>query len=50
MGLAGLGEESLGPRKKNPINNWVGFGSQVQALGLSSGMQKPGPNPTRCHS
>ena len=37
------------PRKKNPINIQAGFGLRVLARGSGPGMQKPGPNPTRCH-
>ena len=36
--------------KKNSINNWVGSGSRVLARKSGPGMQKPGPNPARCHS
>ena len=38
-----------GPRKKNPINIRAGSGFRVLARGSGPGMQKPGPNPTRCH-
>ena len=39
-----------GPRKKNPFTNRAGFGSRVQTRGSGPDMEKPGPNPTRCHS
>ena len=43
-GPAEPGRTGLGPRKKNPINNWAGSGSWVLARGSGLGMQKSGPN------
>ena len=36
--------------EKNPFSKRTRFGPWVLAWGLSLGMQKPGPNPTHCHS
>ena len=38
------------PEKKNPFSKRTGSGPRVLAHRLGLGMQKPGPNPTRCHS
>ena len=37
------------PKKKNPINIRAGSGFWDLARGSGPGMQKLGPNPTRCH-
>ena len=47
---AGLGPGKKTKKTKNPINNRAEFGSRVLARGSGPGMQKPGPNPARCHS
>ena len=38
------------PEKKNPFSKRTGSGPRVLAHKSGLGMQKPGPNPTRCHS
>ena len=58
LGLAG--HEGTGPaearwggfglKKKNPFNKWAGFGFLGQTCESGPDMEKPGPNPTRCHS
>ena len=39
-----------GSWEKNPFSKRVGFEPRVLACGSGSGMKKPGPNSTRCHS
>ena len=36
--------------EKNPVSKRAGFGPQVKTHGLGPGMEKPSPNPIRCHS
>ena len=48
--LNGARRDESGPREKNLINKRAKSRSQVLAHGSGLGMQKPGPNPTRCHS
>ena len=38
-----------GSREKNPIINQVGYGLRVLTHNSGLSMQKPDPNPTRCH-
>ena len=38
------------PRKKNPFSKWARSRPLVLARGSNPGMEKPGPNPIRCHS
>ena len=49
-GPAGPGCGGSGPREKNPFSKRAGFGPRVLARGSGPDMEKPGPNPTRCHS
>ena len=37
-------------KKKNPFNKWVESGLLGQIRKSGPGMEKPDPNPTRCHS
>ena len=48
--LNGAGRGGSGPREKNPVSKWVGFGPRSKTCGSGPGMEKPGPNPTHCHS
>ena len=45
LGLTGPGGDGSEPRGKNPFSKRVKSGPRV-----GSGYEKPGPNPTRCHS
>ena len=40
----------FGPREKNSVSKRVGFGPWAKTRGSGLGMEKLGPNPTRCHS
>ena len=50
FGFVILGRGGSGPREKNPFNKRAGSGPRVLARGSGPGMEKPGSNPTRCHS
>ena len=50
MGPTGPGRGESGPWEKNPLSKWAGSGPRVLARRSSPGMEKPGPNPTCCHS
>ena len=50
MGPVGPVEVGLSLGKKNLFSKWAGSGLQVLACGSGSGMKKPGPNSTHCHS
>ena len=36
--------------EKNPVSKRAGFGPRAKTRGSGPGMEKPGLNPTRCHS
>ena len=40
----------FGPWEKNPVSKRAGFGPRAKTHGLGLGMEKPSPNPIRCHS
>ena len=48
--LAGPGGGGFRPRKKNLFGKRAGSGPRVLARGSGPNMEKPGLNPTRCHS
>ena len=50
MGPTGPGGGGSGPREKNPISKWARFGPRAKIYRSGPGMEKPGLNPTRCHS
>ena len=49
-GACGARRGGSGPRGKNPFDKEARFGPQVLTRGSGSGMKKPDPNPTHCHS
>ena len=49
-GLNGACGGGFGRREKNPVSKRAGFGPQAKTHGLGPGMEKPSPNPIRCHS
>ena len=50
VGLNGARQGGSKPRKKNPISKWAESRPQAKTHESGSGMEKPGPNPTRYHS
>ena len=44
------GGDRSGPCEKNLFSKRTGFGLQVLTCGSGSDIEKPDPNPTRCHS
>ena len=40
----------FGPREKNPVSKRTVFEPRAKTRGSGPGMEKPGPNLTRCHS
>ena len=50
VGLNGARRGGSEPRKKNPISKRAESRPQAKTHKSGSGMEKPGPNPTRCHS
>ena len=47
---AGPGGDGSGPREKNPFSKRIGSGLRGLTRGSGSDIEKPDPNPTRCHS